>query len=226
MLRKLTCFILLISLLAFAACEPEHECTEAESFDYQSKQGSVENEYLDDKPVIYLYPEVETDVEVVLDYAGDLTCVYPEYNGKWQVTALPDGTLTDNKGMEYNYLYWEGIGGVESDFSEGFCIAGDDTAAFLEDSLSKLGLNRREANEFIVFWLPQMQDNEYNLISFQFENYTEAAKLTVTPAPDTVIRVFMSWKPLEEKINIAPQVLISPERQGFALVEWGGQRVE
>ena len=32
-----------------------------------------------DKPVIYLYPQEETDVTVQLDYDGVLTCTYPTY---------------------------------------------------------------------------------------------------------------------------------------------------
>lgn len=64
----------------------------------------------DAKPVIYLYPEAETDVTVTLDYDGELTCVYPVMNGNsWMVTASPDGTLTDAVGQTYNYLYWEGV---------------------------------------------------------------------------------------------------------------------
>ena len=97
----------------------------------------------DEKPVIYLYPERETEVTVRLDYAGRLTCTYPTYNGGWRVLAHPDGTLTDERGQTYSYLYWEGVNGAEYDFSEGFCVAGSDTAAFLEDALSRLGLNRR-----------------------------------------------------------------------------------
>ena len=58
------------------------------------------------KPVIYLYPEEETQVTVQLDYAGELTCTYPAYQDGWTVTASPDGTLTDNQGQTYNYLYW------------------------------------------------------------------------------------------------------------------------
>ena len=178
------------------------------------------------KPVIYLYPEEVTDVTVKLDYDGELTAVYPAYDGLWSVTAAPDGTLTDAKGMEYNYLYWEGVGPAEYDWSTGFCVAGADTAAFLEEALARLGLTRREANEFIVYWLPLMEDNPYNLITFQGERYTDTAKLTVHPAPDTVIRVFMAWKPLAQPVEIGPQTLTAPDRTGFTLVEWGGARME
>ncbi len=178
------------------------------------------------KPVIYLYPTEPTQVTVQLAFNGLLTCTYPAYERGWTVIAEPDGTLTDADGLQYNYLYWEGETTVDYDFSTGFCVAGEDTAAFLEDALAQLGLNRREANEFIVYWLPLMQDNPYNLISFQGAAYTDNAVLTVNPQPDTEIRVFMVWTALEEACEIPAQDLSAPEREGFVLVEWGGAQVE
>ena len=176
------------------------------------------------KPVIYLYPQEETQVTVRLDYDGRLTCTYPAYDGAWTVTARPDGTLTDAAGLTYNYLYWEGEGPSFNRFEEGFCVRGADTAAFLETALAELGLTRREANEFIVFWLPQMQNNPWNLISFQGAAYTDAARLEVSPAPDAVIRVFMAWKPLDAPVSLPAQALTAPARTGFTLVEWGGAK--
>lgn len=109
------------------------------------------NSQMYDKPVIYLYPEAETDISVNLDLDGELTCTYPDYDDGWQVTASPDGTLKDKNRKIYNYLYWEGKADTEYDFSKGFCVKGEDTAEFLEEALYKLGLNRKEANEFIVY---------------------------------------------------------------------------
>ena len=187
--------------------------------------GPREEMVAEEKPVIYLYPETETRVTVKLDLSGELTCAYPAYDGGWTVTAAPDGTLTDEHGRTYNYLYWEGEVANGFDFSKGFCVAGSDTAAFLEDALDRLGLTRREANEFLVYWLPRMQDNPYNLIAFQQEAYTESAKLTVSPRPDSVLRVFMAWKPLARPVDIPAQTLPGFERRGFTLVEWGGAEV-
>lgn len=178
------------------------------------------------KPVIYLYPEEETDVTVELLLDGTLTCTYPAYKDGWKVTAAPDGTLTDAKGQTYNYLYWEGQTNAQWDMSKGFCVKGADTAAFLEDALQKLGLNRREANEFIVYWLPLMEQNPYNIISFQTDRYTDAAKLNISPAPDTTIRVFMTWQASENYISLPQQELTAPERTGFTVVEWGGTEVK
>ena len=177
------------------------------------------------KPVIYLYPEEETEVTVRLDYDGDLTTTYPAYEGGWTVTAAPDGTLTDAEGREYYCLFWEGLPSWDYDFSQGFCVRGEDTAAFLEEALRDLGLTDKEANEFLIYWLPKMEGSAYNLLSFQTERYTDHARLTVTPQPDTVLRVFLAWKALEEPVDVEPQTLTAPDREGFTLVEWGGCQV-
>ena len=174
------------------------------------------------KPVIYLYPTAPMEVRVTLSLNGTLGSTWPVYEDGWTVTAQPDGTLTDAAGDTYSYLFWDGSLNAGYDFSEGFCVAGADTAAFLRDALSALGLTPREYNEMIVYWLPQMENNAYNLISFQHETYTSAAVLAVDPAPDTVLRVFMAWQPLDEPVDIPPQTLTGFERHGFTVVEWGG----
>lgn len=178
------------------------------------------------KPVIYLYPEEEIQVSVKLDYDGTLTSTYPAYEDGWTVTARPDGTLTDpDTGREYYCLFWEGITDAEYDLSSGFVVPGEETAAFLEKALSTLGLTEREADEFIIYWLPRMEGNPYNLISFQGECYTDHAVLSIDPAPDSILRVFMAWKGLNAPVEVEPQVLEGFERTGFTVVEWGGTEV-
>ncbi len=178
------------------------------------------------KPVIYLYPEETTDISVSLDYDGELTFTYPVYNNGWTVTAQPDGTLMNHAdGREYSYLFWEGEGYGEMDFSEGFVVKGEDTVSFLQEKLAAMGMTPKEYNEFIVYWLPYMQDNAYNLISFQWENYEESAELNITPRPDNMLRVFMAFKALDEAVEIPEQNLPVLERDGFTVVEWGGTEV-
>lgn len=178
------------------------------------------------KPAIYLYPVEKTDVSVSLDYHGTLTCTYPEYTGLWQVTAYPDGTLVNRAdGREYSYLYWEGVTDTPYDFSKGFVVRGADTAAFLLEKFTLLGLTPREYNEFIVYWLPQMQENPFNLISFQGEAYTRNAVLDITPRPDSLLRVFMAYRPLQNFMDIKEQPLAAFQREGFVVVEWGGSCV-
>ncbi len=208
--RSLLLFaVSLLLVIPFTGCEP------------------CEDEILAEKPIIYLYPEFTQEITVGLDFNGELTTTYPDYDNGWRVVADPDGTLYDvDTGREYYCLYWEGVSDVEYDFTKGFSVPGNETASFLETTLGKLGLNEKEANEFIIYWLPRMEGNEYNLISFQTDAYTENAKLLIDPAPDTVIRVFMAWKALDEPVEIEAQELTAPEREGFTLVEWGGAEVK
>lgn len=188
--------------------------------------GCVSDEECAEKPVIYLYPEQKTAVSVSLDYAGTLTATYPAYENGWHVTTEPDGTLYDEAGNEYSYLFWEGEDKTDYDFSKGFCVAGADTADFLRETLAEIGLTPKEYNEFIVYWLPKMQENPYNLISFQSERYTDTAKLDIDPEPDSVLRVFMAWKPLSKPQTIEPQTFTPFARDGFTVVEWGGCEVK
>ena len=179
------------------------------------------------KPVIYLYPEKETKVTVNLEFDGKLTYTYPALNDGWKVIAQPDGTLTniaDNS--THYYLFWEGTANPEWTYEKGFVIKGSETEAFLKETLAKMGLTPREYNDFITYWVPQMQENPYNLISFSGEEYSEIAKLKVDPKPDSVLRVHMMWKALENPVDIEPQEIKGFERKGFTLVEWGGTKLD
>ena len=99
------------------------------------------------KPIIYLYPEEKTDVTVELNVNGRLTCTYPEYDGRWQVTALPDGTIYNKRdGTEYYSLFWEADLNADWDMSKGFVVKREDTADFLREKLAEMGLTPRESN--------------------------------------------------------------------------------
>lgn len=178
-----------------------------------------------DKPVIYLYPEEETEVSVNLEMKDAvLKCTYPEYQNGWKVIAQPDGTLYA-EGREYNYLFWEAEALFPFSLKSGTCVAGKDTCKFLEESLTKLGLNDKEQEDFITYWLPEMQDHPYNVISFQTDVYEEHFGLVVAPEPDTIIRVFMTYKASDVYVDIEPEEMETPERTGFTVVEWGGCEV-
>ena len=181
-------------------------------------------------PIIYLYDEQCREVSVNLSIDGKLTHTYPKYGEGWTVKTSPDGTITDANGRKYEYLFWEADLNMDPDTSRGFCVKGEDTAAFLEKALSDLGLSDTEANTFIMYWLPQMEENPYNVISFQTEAYENAAKLEVDPLPDTIVRVNMFFYASDEYVEIEKQDLTSmnpslEEREGFVLVEWGGETV-
>ncbi|MDF2672288.1 MAG: hypothetical protein K0R09_553 [Clostridiales bacterium] len=182
---------------------------------------------IEKKPVIYLYPTSEQLVSVKLDYKGELTCTYPEYNGEWRVKAKPDGTLTNiSDNREYSYLFWEGTSNERWDMSKGFVVKGAEAELFLQEKLEYMGLTPREYNEFIVYWLPIIQENKYNLITFAGEQYENIAKLKITPEPDSILRIMMVFKPLKKPVQIEEQELKPFHRKGFTVVEWGGTEVK
>lgn len=180
------------------------------------------------KPIIYLYPEEEINVTVKLGKPENITCSYPKYENGWEVIAKPDGTVTDIKtGRNLYALYWEGIDTNKSEITEGFIVKGSETIKFLEEKLEILGLNEIEAEEFIVYWLPKLQENKYNYVRFAtMEEINEKMPLEFSVKPDTLIRVLMEFKGLEEYIEIPEQKLETPERKGFVVVEWGGTEIK
>jgi hypothetical protein len=103
-------------------------------------------------------------------------------------------------------------------------VKGSDTVPFLQEKLAQIGLTPREYNEMIVYYLPLMQNNAYNLISFQTTVYEENAVMHISPEPDSVLRVFMAYVPLEKPpATPIPEQKLKPfERKGFTVVEWGG----
>ena len=185
------------------------------------------------KPVIYLYPEDDIECYVSLNLNGYLTCSYPAYDESygWHIIAHPDGRISGiDVNRDYDYLYWEAECNVPNDFNNAVCVRGDETAQFLESYLESAGLTYSETNDFITYWLPRMEDNPYNLISFLGDEYNDMAELMVSPAPDTVIRVYMVYMSLDEEVIIPEeQQLVMPEnveRDGFVVVEWGGSEIE
>lgn len=179
------------------------------------------------KPILYLYPEEEMDVTVNLELVDhEFIFTYPEYpkNG-WEVRVFPDGRVHDYKTeRDYYSLFWETEGRPYAEnIEEGFVVKGSKTRAFLEEKLAYLGLNYKEANEFLIFWLPMMENNAYNAIYFAEEEYEAMSKLDISPSPETIIRIMMMFQPLDYPIQLNKQKLEeAPKRKGFTAVEWGG----
>jgi len=178
------------------------------------------------KPIIYIYPTSETEVNVKLWKPQNLLHTYPKYNSeKWRnVIAQPNGDLENIDTWRKLYaLYREWKSSNETNFDEWFVVAWKDIIPFLEEKLAILWLNEREAEEFIVYWLPQMENNKWNLIRFETKaEQDENMPLNITPKPDTVIRVMMDWKAIDESVEIPEQQLETPERNWFTVVEWWG----
>ena len=175
------------------------------------------------KPVIYLYPENETEINVMFAKPELLTTTYPKFNSSWKVNVKPNGDMYDENGRYYYALYYEAKGSKLNHFEEGFYVEKDDAIDFLEEKLSILGLNERESNEFIMYWLPVLEQNEKSLVYFETtESLEKKNKLIINPKPDSLLRINIHIKKVNKKFSIKEQELPRFERKGFVAVEWGG----
>lgn len=130
--------------------------------------------------------------------------------------------VDNNTNRELYSLYWEGADFNASVTEEGFIVKREDTIKFLEEKLDILGLSNKEAEEFIIYWLPKLQESEYNYIRFTSkEELDEYMPLEFSKEPDTLTRIHMQFKKPDEPIEVRKQNLQKQERNGFTVVEWG-----
>lgn len=185
-----------------------------------------------DKPLIILYPNSDTHVQVKLEYASWFSATYPRYDVLkrwWSVLAHSDWTLRDFGTDQDTYgLFWEGnsVNSSLFDLSKWFMVRGADIRDFLYNKLTEIGLNTKEKSDFIMYWYPKLQKYPYVQLTFAGKDYTDLAKLDITPKPDSLLRVFMVAKPLIENKIIPEQKIQKFERKWFSVVEWGGTIVE
>jgi len=185
---------------------------------------------ISDKPVIYLYPPADLAVTTIVQPTGAFTFTYPSYEKGWKGIAHPDGSITINQST-YPYLFWEAkntISLATIDLNEGFVVIQEQTILFLEEQLTKMGLNSREKTDFITYWGPRMIGNQRNFVQFLFnDTCNQFADLQIDPTPEQLFRVYMIWFPLTEESTFSPQpqVIQTINREQFYAIEWGGSEL-
>jgi len=176
------------------------------------------------KPVVYLYPTTTQTVNVRV--GADVTVSEPYYNpatGWKNVIAQPNGTLTYN-GITYDSLFWEGTGhGTYPGVSSGTVVPRAQAAATIRAQLTAQGLNTKESNDFMAFWESRIPNKPYvQLAWFSTADLNELAPLTISPKPQTTIRVFLDMRGLDSSKTLPTPRFNAPARNGFTVVEWGG----
>lgn len=206
------------------------------------------------KPVIYIYPEVPTKVKIILEKPTRFDIDIPTYKNGWYILANPDGVIKDlqpqytncskinskNFGSEYAedacknnsypYLYWAGqVENIYPQVNTGWVVARSELSSFIDEKLTIIGLNEKERTDMIGYWVTKLNEKKapYYRISFlQTTDMNKFAPMIINPKPDTLIRVFLDWSPLNDNnVSIKPEVLNSVSRQGYTVVEWGGLKV-
>lgn len=203
------------------------------------------------KPVIYLYPAKPTEVTVQMTSAIKFDTTIPEYQGGWRVLANSDGRLVNLNnnsctgidatrfGSEYAleacrknsypYLYWSGriLDRTYPEITQGWVIEPKATKEFLDRKLNEVGFSKQEKNDFMEYWVPQLENVKSPYIRVGFFGNREMDKLapmTIAPQPDSYYRLFLDWTPLSKKPTneLRPQTIEKVVRRGFTVVEWGG----
>lgn len=194
------------------------------------------------KPVINLYSNIERSVNVKLELCDkfNFSAIHPmsfshnynENNMEWKnVTIKKDRITYENN--DYSYLFWEAVTKeMLFDMPDNkFCISTElkELYKFLNIILKRLGLNFREIQDMITYWIKDIIEHKYVVLSFLPLNiYEKIAKLTITPEPKQIIRVFMVFYGSEQyvqynsKIEDINQIDRNDE---FLVVEWGGMGI-
>lgn len=176
------------------------------------------------KPADYFYPTEKTNIHFDVKPRGEFTYTSPQYQaGGWDITAFPDGNLL-HQGKNYPYIYWDAAipNNLITKPQTGYIIAYDNLSGFLTTLLPELGLNQKETIDFTAYWNKQLPASKYYFIGIIPESQINTlAPLSISPAPDSLLRISLYFQPLNEKINVlAPQ--IEPFiRKGFTVIEWG-----
>jgi hypothetical protein len=180
------------------------------------------------KPVIYLYPQQTTILDVKVGAEVRLSDPFYQKDTGWQaVIARPDGQLS-YRGNTYDSLYWEGLGhGAYPNVSDrGVVVPQKDLISTIKAQLFAQGLNQKEATDFLEFWRGNLPKNNFvKLAWLTTEEMNTLAPLYISQKPDTLIRVFLDARGYDvypSSLKLTPQVFNAPLRQGFVAVEWGG----
>jgi len=204
------------------------------------------------KPVVYLYPTEPTEISLKFTAPMKLETQIPLYTNGWKVKAYPDGKIIDlNPHMtncanvstaygseyaheacvknEYPYIYWSGESHVKNypQIDKGWIVSSGEVAGLLIEKLTEIGLNQTEQNDMLEYWLPQIEAKNapyYRISLLQNDELNKLFPMQVTPRPESVIRVFLDFLPLNSanELSMPEQKVIHFDRKGFTLVEWGG----
>lgn len=179
------------------------------------------------KPMLYLYPPDTLDVAVSMGRPERVWTSYPSLSpaGRWRVKAFPGGDLVDSASGKRLYgLYWEGHPWQAPRTDTGFCLPRERFGEWLDSLLERKGLNYREREEFITFWISRIA-KPYVLVRFPERAYAETFPVHISPPPQAFVRVFATFQQTDSPRNLVTPQIPQVVRPAWTAVEWGGQEV-
>ncbi|ELP89073.1 hypothetical protein EIN_165430 [Entamoeba invadens IP1] len=200
-----------------------------------AKRSGFAGRYFGGKPVILLYDENGTkgELDVSLKFEGmEVTEVYPkteitENTLNWTGRYLGRGTepcVLTIKDNDFEYLFWESLFDVKL---EGFDVKVNDLSD-VDKLMEKLGLNVKERNDFVVYWMKEMKKFQKMFVRIvDRKQYEKLVPLNVKGF-DNVMRIFVGFGECQEGNEyLSVQEVESVKRpQGKYVIEWGATPIQ
>jgi hypothetical protein len=167
---------------------------------------------------------------VLTDLSPENTdCELLNYSTKSRLLKIVSGSEYAHEACvhnQYPYIYWAGnTEGVYPKKKEGFVVRKDQIGLEITKQMYHMGFSEKETSDMLAYWQPYLLHKNapyYRLSFIQTAEMNRFIPMKVIPQPDSVLRMFLDWEPLEEKVSIEPQNIVPVKREGFVYVEWGG----
>jgi hypothetical protein len=139
-------------------------------------------------------------------------------------------SAVSRKPLVESYLYYEAaVKNVSVPHDTGWIKVFSELPVFFADILPKLGLNEKESEDFLDYWLPKLQTegNRWYITLIDQEEVNRVEPVAFSIQPDNFLRVRFYFENIDHKpfqINPLPYTLNSEPspRSGFTVIDWGG----
>lgn len=174
---------------------------------------------------LYLYTAEPTQVSIKVNNARVVSSSVPYEQEGFTVVAHPNGQLIRRDGQQVSRIDYDYVTANVSPPTRGYVVSDNDLSSMLWWYATNLGLNNRETEDFVAFWLEKLPKSQYYFMG----HYNQAAvkqqlDLTISPTPDTLLQVIMYFKPLSNPILVeAPSFAPIMPRIGFVAVDFSGR---
>ena len=202
----LVLLIFMMISVPFQSCNPDDNC---------------DDDIIDYKPNIYIYPTTQLNLNVQISFpmGGEIITSIPDYGKGWNITVDTNG-LIDNK---YRFLFYESIQPNVWQREQGWIIKKDNLESFFRANMAEYGFKGMEIEDFIEYWIPLLDKNEFYLIYPQTKNILyKVISLDVSIQPDNMLRLHYLIKGTNNNnINLAAPTIEGFKRDGYYITEWG-----
>ncbi len=202
-------FFYMLMTLPFQACDPDEGEDECDTC------------MMVYKPNIYLYPTEAMDVAVSLSFpmGGQVVTSIPEYGNGWQVHVDTNG-LIDNS---YTYLFYESTQPDVWQKQQGWVIEQGLLEEFFEEKMAAYGFNAQEIADFVNYWIPRLDNDNYYAIYPQTQSIIEEViQLQLSEEPGQLLRLFFVIEgEYDQQDTPAEPRIDSFLREGYVVTEWG-----